>query len=322
MRGGRLGPPRIVSALEGIQAQAAAHGDRVVYVEGSQVADARLAAQAADVAVVVATDGSSEGTDRTDLGLRPSVCLTLFCQSVPLEQEKMIAAVTQANRHNVVVLDIGAPVRMPWLEDAGAVLVPWFGGAEHGNALGAVLYGDLEPGGRLPQTFPRSERQVDAQFTQASYPGTNGRVTYSEGLDVGYRWYDAHGASPLFPFGFGLGYTTFSFRDLTVRREGAGAVVRVTVRNTGSRPGKAVPQVYVAYPGRAGEPPRQLRGFAAIRLQPGESKRATVRLPRRAFARWSVAKHGWVVVPGTYGIRVGTSSRDLPLAGRVRFGDG
>ncbi len=313
-------PPRVVSALEGIQAQAAAHGDRVVYVEGSQVEDARLAAQAADVAVVVATDGSSEGADRPDLGLRPSACLTLFCQAVPLEQEKMVAAVTRANRRNVVVLDVGAPVRMPWLRDAGSVLLPWYGGAEHGNALGAVLYGELEPGGRLPQTFPRSERQVDAQFTKASYPGTNGRVTYTEGLEVGYRWYDAHGASPLFPFGYGLGYTTFSFRDLAVRRAGAGAVVRVTVRNTGSRPGKAVPQVYVAYPDRAGEPPRQLRGFAAVRLQPGESRRVRIPLPRRAFARWSVAKHGWVVVPGTYRIRVGSSSRDLPLARRLTLG--
>ncbi|GAA1914561.1 glycoside hydrolase family 3 N-terminal domain-containing protein [Nocardioides marmoribigeumensis] len=310
-------PPRIVSALEGIQAQAAAHGDRVVYVEGSNVEDARLAAQAADVAVVVATDGSSEGTDRPDLGLRPSACVTLFCQSVPLEQEKMIAAVTQANRRNVVVLDIGAPVRMPWLSDAGAVLVPWYGGAEHGNALGAVLYGELEPGGRLPQTFPRSERQV--RFTPAQYPGRDGRVTYSEGLHVGYRWYDAQGVSPLFPFGFGLGYTTYSFRDLAVRRDGRGALVRVTVRNTGTRPGKAVPQVYVAYPARAGEPPRQLRGFAAVRLQPGESRRVTIHLPRRAFARWSPSRHAWVVTPGTYRVRVGTSSRHLPLRGRIEW---
>ena len=311
-------PPRIVSALEGIQAQAQAHGDRVVYVEGSQVEDARLAARAADVAVVVATDGSSEGADRPDLGLRPGACLTLFCQSVPLEQEQMIAAVTQANRRNVVVLDVGGPVRMPWLEDAGSVLVPWYGGAEHGNALAAVLYGELEPGGRLPQTFPRSERLAQ-RFAPAQYPGADGRVTYSEGLEVGYRWYDAHRVTPLFPFGFGLGWSTYSFRDLAVRRTASGAVVRLTVRNTGSRPGKAVPQVYVAYPARAGEPPRQLRGFAAVRLQPGESRRVSIPLPRRAFARWSVAQHRWVVVPGTYRIRVGSSSRDLPLRGTIEW---
>ncbi len=309
-------PPRIVSALEGIQAQAQAHGDRVIYVEGSQVEDARLAAQVADVAVVVATDGSSEGTDRPDLGLRPAACLTLFCQSVPLEQERMIAAAVSANPRTVVALDIGAPVRMPWLKDAGAVLVPWYGGVEHGNALGAVLYGDLEPGGRLPQTFPRSEKQAQ-RFTAAQYPGTRGRVTYSEGLEVGYRWYDAHGVAPLFPFGFGLGYTTYSFRDLAVRRDGSGVVVRLTVRNTGDRPGKAVPQVYVSYPSRAGEPPKQLRGFAAVRLQPGEAQRVTIRLPRRAFAHWSTARHGWVVTPGTYVIRAGSSSRDLPLRASI-----
>jgi beta-glucosidase len=309
-------PPRIVSALEGIQAQAQAHGDRVVYVEGSQVEDARLAASMADVAVVVATDGSSEGTDRPDLGLRPAFCATLFCQSVPLEQEKMIAAATSANPRTIVALDIGAPVRMPWLKDAGAVLVPWYGGAEHGNALGAVLYGELEPGGRLPQTFPRSEKQSQ-RFTAAQYPGTKGRVTYSEGLEVGYRWYDAHGVAPLFPFGFGLGYSTYSFRDLAVRRDGAGVVVRLTVRNTGDRPGKAVPQVYVTSPARVGAPPKQLRGFAAVRLQPGESRRVSIRLPGRAFAHWSVAKHDWVVTPGTYVVRVGSSSRDLPLRASI-----
>ncbi|HYF74112.1 MAG TPA: glycoside hydrolase family 3 N-terminal domain-containing protein [Nocardioides sp.] len=311
-------PPRVVSPLEGITRAALERGDRVVYVEGSNVVDARAAAEAADVVVVVATDGSYEGADRPDLGLRPSACLTVFCQAIPVDQEGMIAAATAANPDTVVVLDVGAPVRMPWLSDAGAVLVPWYGGLQHGNALADVLYGVREPGGRLPQTFPVDEAQLP--FRPEAYPGVGGKQTYEEGLLVGYRWYDATRTEPLFPFGYGLGYTTFGFRGLQVRPAGEGARVSFVVRNTGRRAGAVVPQVYVSAPRRTGEPPRQLKGFAKLRLAPGESRRVTIRLDRRAFAHWSTRQDRWVVAPGSYGIAVGTSSRDLPLRGSVDAG--
>ncbi len=309
------GLSRQVSPLEGITSAALDHGDRVVYVEGSNVADARAAAAAADVAVVVATDGSTEGSDRPDLGFRPEMCVSVGCSSIPLDQEGMIAAATAANPRTVVVLDVGGPVRMPWLADAGAVLLPWYGGLQHGNALADVLYGDAEPGGRLPQTFPRSERQ--ASYRPGQYPGVDGKETYSEGLLVGYRWYDAKRQRPLFPFGYGLGYTTFGFRDLEVRPRGRGAVLAFTVRNTGDRAGSAVPQVYVSLPPSTGEPPKRLAGFAKVRLAPGESRRLVVRLDRRAFAYWH---RGWAVAPGRYGIAVGPSSRDLPLRAVLRRG--
>ena len=308
-------PPAVVSPLQGIQAAAAAHGDTVVYAEGSSVLDATAAATLADVVVVVATDTSSEGADRTDLGLKPGVCVTLFCSALPSTQEEMIAAATAANPDTVVVLDVGAPVRMPWLDDAGAVLVPWFGGLQHGNALADVLYGDAEPGGRLPQTFPVDEQQL--RFDPAAYPGVDQVETYSEGLLVGYRWYDAMGERPLFPFGFGLGYTDFSFRGLAVRRTPQGARVSFTVTNTGDRAGAAVPQVYVTFPRSAGEPPRQLKGFTKLTLDPGASRRVSIPLDRRAFSWWSTRRDGWVVTPGRYGIAVGSSSRDLPLRGSV-----
>ncbi|MDN4174153.1 glycoside hydrolase family 3 C-terminal domain-containing protein [Nocardioides sp. SOB77] len=311
-------PPRVVSPLQGILEQATRNGDRVVYVEGSTGLDARLAAEAADVVVVVATDGATEGSDRPDLGLRPSVCLTVFCSAIPIEQERMIEAATAANPRTVVVLDVGGPVRMPWLEDAGAVLVPWYGGLEHGNALADVLYGVREPGGRLPQTFPTTERQVP--FTRTQYPGTAGRAKYSEGLLVGYRWFDAKRKQPMFPFGYGLGYTRFRYADLTVRRSGAGAVVGFRVTNTGRRAGADVPQVYVAAPAGPGEPPRQLQGFRKVRLAPGESTRVRLRLDRRAFAHWDVRRDRWEVDPGRYGILVGPHSRDLRLRGAVRMG--
>lgn len=309
-------PPRVISPLEGITAAAAEHGDTVVYVEGSNVEDARAAAAAADVAVVVATDGSTEGADRPDLGFRPQVCATVFCNAVPIDQEGMIAAAAEANPHTVVVLDIGAPVRMPWLADAGAVLVPWYGGLQHGNALADVLYGAAEPGGRLPQTFPVDEEQ--ASFEPAAYPGVDGRETYSEGLLVGYRGYDARGERPLFPFGFGLGYTTFSLRDLRVSGDGSGATVSFTVRNTGERAGAAVPQVYLGLPARTGEPPQRLVGFDKLTLRPGQARRVTVRLDRRSLAWWSTRADDWVVSPGRYEVSVGTSSRQQPLSGVLR----
>ena len=305
---------RVVSPLEGILAAATARGDRVVHVEGSSVLDATLAAQAADVAVVVATDGSTEMTDRPDLGLRPAVCVTVFCQAVPIEQEAMIEAVTAANPSSVVVLDVGGPVRMPWLEDAGAVLVPWYGGIQHGHALADVLYGVSEPGGRLPQTFPVDETTPD--FSPRAYPGVDGAQTYEEGLLVGYRWYDATGTEPLFPFGFGLGYTTFDLDRVRVRDRGARTTVSVRVTNTGERRGTAVPQVYVSSPRRTGAPPYQLKGFRAVEVAAGASRRVTIRLDRRAFAHWSTGRDRWVVAAGRHRVSVGPSSRHL-VGGRV-----
>jgi beta-glucosidase len=313
-------PGRVVSPLEGITSQALANGDRVVYVDGSSQADAAAAAAAADVAVVVANDGSSEGADRSDLGLHPGICATIFCQNLPVDQTAMIAAVTAANPDSVVVLDIGAPVKMPWLAKAGAVLVPWYGGLQHGNALADVLYGKAEPGGRLPQTFPVSEKQ--AAFPTAQYPGVGGVAKYTDGLLVGYRAYDALRRTPLFPFGFGLGYTTFSYRGLTVTRDGRRAKVSLVVRNTGRRAGSAVPQIYVGFPRKAGEPPRQLKGFTKVRLAPGASKRVTISLPPRAFARWSTSKQRWVIEPGRYRIFAGPDSRTLPLRTTVKLSPG
>ena len=262
-------PGRVISPLEGITTQALANGDRVVYVDGSSIVDATAAASLADVAVVVANDGSSEGADRPDLGLHPGICVTIFCQNLPVDQTAMIAAVTAANPSSVVVLDIGAPVKMPWLDQAGAVLVPWYAGLQHGNALADVLYGRAEPGGRLPQTFPVDEKQ--ASFPKAQYPGVGGAARYTDGLLVGYRAYDAHKRTPLFPFGFGLGYTTFSYKGLEGQPPiGQSHTVKVSlvVKNTGKRAGAAVPQVYVGFPKGTGEPVRQLKGFRKIRSRP------------------------------------------------------
>src|SRR3954469_10235321 len=284
------GAPAPVSPLEGIQAQAAARGDRVVYADGSSQADATAVATAADVAIVFAADTSSEGGDRPDLNMHPGACATLFCGSVPLDQEAMIASTAAANPNTVVVLDAGAPVAMPWLPSVRAVVDAFYPGTENGNAIAAVLYGEANPSGKLPQTFPRALGDMPAR-TKEQYPGVDGKAVYSEGLKVGYRWFDSEGIQPLFPFGFGLSYTTFRYSDLVVTPRGDGAHVEFTITNTGGRSGAEIGQVSAGSRARGGEPPRQLKGFDKVDLEDGASKTATVDLDARSFEHWTGS--GW-----------------------------
>ena len=262
------------------------------------IEQAVAAAKKSDVAVVFASNKDTEAIDRTDLGL-------------PGYQDALIEAVAAANPHTVVVLDTGGPVTMPWLDDVAGVLEAWYPGEEDGNAAAAVLYGDVDPGGRLPITFPKSLADTPAD-TPAQYPGVNGVATYSEGLDVGYRHYDADGIEPLFPFGYGLSYTTFRLDDLSVH----GPTVGVDVTNTGQRTGTQVVQVYVG--GADGvNPPRRLEGFAKVSLRPGEQRHVVVHLDAQAFAHWDTTTQSWLTPPGNYTVYAGTSSRDLPLSAQV-----
>jgi beta-glucosidase len=269
------------------------------------IARAATVAAAADVAVVIVgtdDDWETEGEDRTGLAL-------------PLDQDDLVAAVVAANPNTVVVLNTGSPVTMPWLDAVPAVLQMWFPGQELGDALVDVLTGDVEPGGRLPITFPRRLEDTPA-FDH--YPGTgDGRAVYAEGLFIGHRWYDRHDIEPLYPFGHGLGYTTFELGMASV----AGGVepgvdIDVEVRNTGSRPGSEVVQVYVEPPaGDAARPLRTLAGFARVELAAGEQGTASIRLGRRAFASWLGG--AWTVTPGEYVLHAGRSSRDLARAGTI-----
>ncbi len=272
------------------------------------------AAQHSDVAVVFAGNKDTEGIDRTGLGL-------------PGYQDQLIAAVAAANPHTVVVLDTGGPVLMPWLDQVAGVLEAWYPGEEDGNAAAAVLFGDTDPAGRLPITFPKGLADTPAS-TPAQYPGVNGVATYSEGLDVGYRHYDAAGIEPLFPFGYGLSYTSFRLDHLVVTPHGHGGVqVGVDVANTGHRAGSEVVQVYVGGADGSGTispgqlaPPRQLEGFTKVSLRPGEHRRVLIGLDARAFAHWDSPSQSWQVAAGAYQVSVGTSSRDLPLSATVGQG--
>jgi beta-glucosidase len=263
------------------------------------IQQAVAAAKKSDVAVVFASNKDTEAIDRTGL-------------SLPGYQDQLIEAVAAANPHTVVVLNTGGPVTMPWVNDVAGVVEAWYAGEEDGNAAAAVLYGDVDPGGRLPITFPKSLADTPAN-TPAQYPGVNGVATYSEGLDVGYRHYDAAGIEPLFPFGYGLSYTTFRLSSLAVH----GRDVSVDVRNTGHRAGTQVVQVYVTDPASVGEPPVQLKGFAKVALRPGQHRRVQVRLDEHAFSHWDTAAQSWRTTPGRYTVSAGTSSRDLPLFASV-----
>lgn len=261
------------------------------------LADAVTAARAADVAVVFVNDITSEGMDRTSL-------------SLPGDQDELVAAVAAANPRTIVVLHTAAPVLMPWLAQVAGVIEAWYPGQVSGNAVAAVLFGDVDPAGRLPSTFPASEGQGPA--TQlAQYPGSGDEVRYDEDIDVGYRWYDRVGATPLFPFGYGLSYTSFAIDHLRVTRRHGRYRVSVRVTNTGSRAGTAIVQLYVGFPDSTGEPPNQLKGFAKVALDRGKRKRVTIALDTSSFAVWSTADHRWTVEAGRYILRVGTSSRDL-----------
>ena len=204
------------------------------------------------------------------------------------------------------------------LSQVAAVVDAWYPGESNGTALASVLYGNTDPSGHLPVTFPQNLSQVPAA-TPAQFPGTGGKVHYSEGINVGYRWYDAKNITPMFPFGYGLSYTTFGFRHLAITPGTGGAAVTVTatVTNTGHAAGTEVAQLYLGDPAAAGEPPRQLKGFQRVTLSPGQSSTVTFHLTRQDLAYWKTSANKWVVPEGQFHVYVGDSSAlaNLPLQG-------
>ena len=227
---------------------------------------------------------------------------------------------SSANANTIVVLNTGGPTLMPWLDGVKAVLETWYPGVENGNAVAALLFGDVNPSGHLTETFPQNETDIPTADSPQKYPGLPGNdgnvhAVYSEGLLVGYRWYDAKAIEPLFCFGHGLSYTTFGYSGLSVSPAvGGGAQVTFTVKNTGSRAGAAVAQIYVSDPAASGEPPKELGGFEKVPLAPGASSTVSVTLPARAFSYWN---NGWIEPTGVYTVRVGSSSCGLPLSAQA-----
>ncbi|HTN99969.1 MAG TPA: glycoside hydrolase family 3 C-terminal domain-containing protein, partial [Microthrixaceae bacterium] len=233
--------------------------------------------------------------------------------------DALIEAVAAANKNTIVVIHTGGPIVMPWLDKVSAVVMGWYPGQEDGAITASILFGDAEPGGRLPITFPKSEADLPTS-TPEQYPGVDKVAKYSEGLEIGYRHNNANDIEPLFPFGFGLGYTTWSVDDLKVpksAKSGDSVEVRIKVKNTGDREGSTVVQAYLDYPDAVGEPPGQLRAFQKVTLDPGQAKTVTMNIEKRGFSFWDTKSHGWKITPGKYKVLVGTSSQDTPLESTV-----
>ena len=237
--------------------------------------------------------------------------------TLPGRQDDLVTAVLAANPRTVVVLQTGGPVEMPWIDQAASVLQAWYPGQECGNAIADVLTGDAEPGGRLPQTFPRQMADNPTHSDDLEiYPGLNGRVRYQEGVFIGYRHYDRQsnraGISPLFPFGHGLSYSSFLLSDLQVSAVADGVAVTFKTINTGARRGSTVAQVYVGPPASSVERPvRELKGFQKVVLDAAESQTVAIHLPQRAFAYFDSAARCWRVEKGRYTVFIGFSAADL-----------
>jgi beta-glucosidase len=261
------------------------------------------AAKAATDAIIYVSDAEGEETDLTTLDLSSA-------------DETMIEDVAAANPNTIVVINSGSPVVMPWLNDVAGVFENWYGGQETGAAVAALIFGTVNPSGKLPITFPASLSQVPAQ-TEAQWPGTSTGVDFSEGVDIGYRWYQSQNITPLFPFGFGLSYTKFAFSNLKVGSFNAdcNATVTATITNTGTVAGADVAQMYVGDPAASDDPPEQLKGFQRVTLTPGGSATVTFPLTIHDLASWSPTANAWEAQAGTYSISVGDSSASLPLTG-------
>lgn len=294
-------PPYSVSPLEGLNKLG---GSMRIYFDPAALQDINKAvklAEESDLALIfvgMPTGFELEGYDRQDMDL-------------PGDQNAYIEAVVRANPKTVVILNCGAPVSMPWIERVPALVEAFYPGQEGGNAVAAVLSGEVNPSGKLPVTFPHRYSDNPAYL---DYPGGR-EVRYGEGVFVGYRYYDHKNVDPLFPFGHGLSYTNFEFGELEVEKSGdfdRPLVVSLTVKNTGGAPGKEVVQLYVSDKGSSlPRPPKELKGFKKVSLSPGESTKVRFSLDQRAFSYYDPVLEAWVAEPGEFELLAGSSSRRI-----------
>jgi beta-glucosidase len=298
------------------------HATKVSFVSGDDPALASAAAAQADVAIVFAYQWESEDMDVKSLDLTD-------------QQNKLIEAVAAANKKTIVVLETGGPVTMPWVDKVAGVVEAWYPGIRGSQALANLLSGEVNPTGKLAITFPKSDSDLPhptlvmpPASSEPNYAAMGGdisnfmsvmakglppfQVTYDEKLKVGYKWYDAEKKSVLFPFGFGLSYTTYAYSGLKVK--GTDSLdISFTVKNTGKRAGTEIAQVYASLPDAAGEPPKRLIGWARVELAPGESKEVSIPVGRDRLTIFDEDSNGWKLIPGNYTVLAGSSSQELPL---------
>jgi beta-glucosidase len=300
---------------------------KVSYASGDDPAAAAAAAKQADVAIVFVYQWESESFDLPTLDLAA-------------EQNKLVETVAEANPKTIVVLETGSPATMPWIDKVAGVVEAWYPGIRGAEALANILTGAVNPTGKLAVTFPRSDADLPhpklvlpppeskpnyaamtdfSDFMKIAAKGLPPfQIQYDEGLKVGYKWYDAEKKPVLFPFGFGLSYTSYAYSGLTVTA-GDSTAVSFTVTNTGKRGGTEIAQVYASLPEVTGEPPKRLVGWARVELAPGESKKLSVPVSRDRLTVYDETTDAWNLAPGKYSIRVGGSSEDLPLEQTISY---
>jgi len=288
----------------------------VTFNDGTDPSAAAALAASSNVAIVFESDWESEGMDRVDL-------------SFPSAQDALVAAVAAANPHTVVVLENGGAHVMPWLANVSAVLEAWYPGQKGGTAIANLLFGAVNPSGKLPITFPASVSQLPRPVIPVPTSATSAfDVDYTiEGFDVGYKWYQAKNLQPLFAFGFGLSYTTFSITNPQLTPDSTpsnGFQVSFNVKNTGTLAGAEVAQVYLGFPSGIGEPPLRLVGWSKLSLQPGAQQTVTITVNAASSSHplsyWNTSTNGWAVAPGDYTVFVGDSSDHLQTAGIFHVG--
>jgi beta-glucosidase len=312
---GQVFPPYKSAPLDAISSKVGSANVR--FDDGLSASIAAQVAAAADVAIVVVGTKSGEGRDRKNLHL-----INGWNAEGGANYDDLISNVTSACSKTgtkvIVVMTHTGAVLTPWRASVQGIIAAFMPGQEYGNALVDVLWGDVSPTGRLPLTFPARDNQVG--FTEAQWPGLDldkiGHSTYSEKLEVGYRYYDAHNEEPAFPFGHGLSYTQFEYSGLQASRSS----VSFTLRNAGDRDGAEVVQLYLGFPQHAGEPPKQLKGFKSVQLAAGASTTVQLPLIDRSVSTWSIEKHNWEVQQGSFSVMVGASSRDIRLNGSFSVG--
>jgi beta-glucosidase len=294
----------------------------VTYADGTNQTAAATLAGSADVAIVFVSQWSSEGMDV------PSLSLTDVIHATPIDQNALVAAVAAANPHTIVVVESGSAILMPWLGQVNSVLEAWFPGQMGGPAIADLLFGTANPSGKLPITFPASDAQLPRPTIPQPPDGTTPfTVDYNiEGYNVGYKWYDTQGLTPLFPFGYGLSYTTFSIASGAVTNNLSSATtpnfqVTYTLKNTGAVAGADVAQVYLGLPASTYEPPKRLVGWQKTLVQPGVSQPVTIEVDQNdsshPMSYWDTTAGAWTVASGTYTVYLGDSSGSLATVGTI-----
>jgi len=300
---GHVNDDYTVTSFDGIKARAKKNAI-VEYINSKDIAAAVKLAKSADTVIIVTGANTGEGWDRYNI--------TLYG-----EDDKLINAIADNHKNVIVIVHNPASVTLPWVGRVKACIAAFYPGEQNGHALASIIFGDVNPSGKLPITIPKTETQNSVN-TPEQFPGVNKVVTYSEKLLVGYRWNNQKNIEPEFHFGHGLSYTTFEYSNLKVTKGTDSITVEFVVTNTGFYEGKEVSQLYITFPDSAGEPPKILKGFEKVSLKVFEEKQVKLQLKKKDLSIWCVVADDWKLIDGEFKINVGSSVKDIRLSSKYQ----